>query len=399
MTRAFVCGEYRLYRGADGDTYAESVFGYDFWRRYLTVFDEVVVVARVAPASRAKGMLKVTGPRVQVQPLPQYVGFREFVRALPDLHSEIRRVVNGSDGVYILRAPGPISTIFARALRRRKLPYGAEVVGDPDGVFAPGAVRHPLRPLLRSRAKHDLRMVCRSAAAVAYVSRVGLPRKYPIGDTATAHFYSSATMPDEAYVDRPRIFRAPLSRLISVGSMDQRYKGFDVLLKAFQTVRGSVPDAHLTIVGGGAYLDAYRKMVYDMRLGEHVELTGPLGTPAEVRRRLDGADVYVSSSRTEGLPRVIIEAMARALPCVATDVGGTSELVDPDLLCPSDSADALAQRCLELMGNPEVAGARSARNLERSRRYRASQLQAERDSMYGVVAAATQLSLKRRLSS
>ena len=60
-----------------------------------------------------------------------------------------------------------------------------------------------------------------------------------------------------------------------------------------------------------------------------------------VTEQLDAADVFVLPSRQEGLPRAMIEAMARSLPCVGSDVGGISELI-PDWVVPPNDPQALA---------------------------------------------------------
>lgn len=385
MTTVHVCGEYRLFRAPDGQVYAESVFGYGFWQRYLRVFDQVVVVARVDSVDDSGSLLPVEGPRVSVDALPYYQGLGAYVRRWLALRRAIKRVT-GDGGAFILRVPGPIGTLTWRALRRRGRPYAAEVVGDPGDVFAPGVVDHPLRRLLRWRASRDLRGLCRSAVGVGYVSSVRLPERYPTG--GQAFVYSSASMPDDAYRGAARRFEQGLTRLISVGSMEQAYKGFDVLLEAFALILDRVPEAQLTIVGGGARLTEYVAQAERLRIADRVEFTGKVATAVEVRELLDAAELYVSASRTEGLPRSVIEAMARGLPCVATDVGSTSELVRADLMCPSGDPQALAEVCLRSMQDVDLANAQAETNLERSRRYHASRLQAERDRLYRHLAEA-----------
>src|SRR5262249_14373457 len=81
------------------------------------------------------------------------------------------------------------------------------------------------------------------------------------------------------------------------------------------------------------------------------------------------------ASRTEGLPRAMVEAMARGLPCIGTAVGGIPELLDAEDLVPPHDADALAARIEEFLETPVRANASAARNLEKSRAYSASALQ------------------------
>ena len=68
-------------------------------------------------------------------------------------------------------------------------------------------------------------------------------------------------------------------------------------------------------------------------LRDRVRFRGQLTTPVDVRAELDRADLFVLPSRQEGLPRAMIEAMARALPCIGSSVGGIPELLQPKTSC------------------------------------------------------------------
>jgi glycosyltransferase involved in cell wall biosynthesis len=98
---------------------------------------------------------------------------------------------------------------------------------------------------------------------------------------------------------------------------------------------------------------------------------------AAVIAHLDSADVFVLPSRTEGLPRALVEAMARALPAVATDVGGNAELLDPEFIIPVDDAAALADRLRRLWSDAALWQQQSARNLAVARTYSAERLDAD----------------------
>jgi len=81
-----------------------------------------------------------------------------------------------------------------------------------------------------------------------------------------------------------------------------------------------------------------------------------LGPKADARAILPAFDLFVLTSKSEGLPNTVMEAMAAGLPCVCTDVGGCGELVEHGVtgyLVAPDDAHALAARILELAGDPE----------------------------------------------
>ena len=84
----------------------------------------------------------------------------------------------------------------------------------------------------------------------------------------------------------------------------------------------------------------------------------------------------------EGLPRVIIEAMAKGLPCITTPVSGNPELVSEHFLVKYSDVEVLADRIEELVKNKSVYEAESKGNFKKSLLYEASVLEKRRDSFY-----------------
>ena len=85
---------------------------------------------------------------------------------------------------------------------------------------------------------------------------------------------------------------------------------------------------------------------------------------------LDEADLFVLSSLTEGLPKALLEAMARGLPAVGSDVGGIPELLSREALVPPADEGKLAEKIMSLARDPEGLTRLSARNFEEASRYR-----------------------------
>lgn len=387
--RAIVVGEYRLFRGPDGHFYADNVFGHDFWQRYLDVFDGVVVVARVADVADTAAMVQVDGPDVAVHPMPYYVGFGAYLRNLLRLRRAARQVA-GLPGAMILRVPGAVASIVHGQLPSSR-PFALEVVGDPMDVFAPGVVEPPLRRAVRSVAVRRLRAQARSAAAVAYVSTYRLAQRYPASPGVPTFAYSSASLPAAAFAPSPRVFAGPLTRVIAIGSMEQMYKGFDVLLHALAAVRSRIPEVTLTLVGGGRYAPDLEAMTEELGLADIVRFAGVIRDPEELRSVLDNSDLLVSSSRTEGLPRTIIEAQARGLPCVGTSAGATSDLLETAEMCEPGDVRGLADLVARSLRDPELSSVSARRGWANSRRYGSAALQRERNSMLAVLREAQNL--------
>ena len=136
-----------------------------------------------------------------------------------------------------------------------------------------------------------------------------------------------------------------------------KLKGVNHLLAALQRVYHEYSHVSLTIIGDGDCRTELGDMAEEMGIADCVEFTGFL-KPEKVKEHMLKSDVLVLPSMTEGLPRVIIEAMAVGLPIIATDVGSVRELVRDGengfLVQPMD-IDALTKAFLNLAGDRERA--------------------------------------------
>lgn len=139
--------------------------------------------------------------------------------------------------------------------------------------------------------------------------------------------------------------------LISVGRLTEQ-KGYASLLEAFRQVHPAYPQAFLAIVGSGKLEDELQAAIEQYGLQDSVRLVGPRD---DVPRLLAASDLFVSSSLWEGLPKVILEAMAAGLPLVATRVGDTPNVVQQEfgLLVSAGRPPELAEAICALLGRPE----------------------------------------------
>ncbi|MEC9311902.1 MAG: glycosyltransferase family 4 protein [Pseudomonadota bacterium] len=150
------------------------------------------------------------------------------------------------------------------------------------------------------------------------------------------------------HVDRSN----PGKRLIFVGRLAP-VKGGSVLLDGFARALEAHPDAHLTIVGDGpdkARLEAQAKA---LNMGNSVEFTGYLDS-AQVAERLDRADILVLPSFAEGVPVVLMEAMAARMPVIGPKVAGVEELIEEGVsghVIPPGDVETLAARINDLFAD------------------------------------------------
>jgi glycosyltransferase involved in cell wall biosynthesis len=140
--------------------------------------------------------------------------------------------------------------------------------------------------------------------------------------------------------------------LLAVGRLDVQ-KGFDLLLKCFATVAHQYPSWHLVILGEGSEKAALEQQVAALGLQDRAALPGRTGNVGDWYER---ADLYVMSSRFEGFPSTLAEAMAYGCPTVSYDCEtGPRDIIRPGidglLVTPVGDIQALARALAQLMGD------------------------------------------------
>jgi glycosyltransferase involved in cell wall biosynthesis len=267
-----------------------------------------------------------------------------------------------------------------------------EVVADPYDVFAPGSVKHPLRPVFRWWFSRQLRRQCAGACAAAYVTQYALQRRYPPAPGSFSTYYSSVELPEVAFAAAPRSAHSgkDVIKLIFVGTLAQLYKAPDVLIEAFALCVQRGLDLELVLLGDGKYRASLEARAAALGLGKRVRFLGRLPAGEAVRTELDRADCFVLPSHQEGLPRAMLEAMARGLPCIGSTVGGIPELLSPEEMVPPGDSASLAQKIYEVVTDPQRMARLSARNLHKIQEYRDETLNERRFAFYSHLRETTQ---------
>ena len=388
--------EQRFESTPDRKVWTPGLFAHSFWRRYLDVFDHVRVVARVRRVGTATpGWAEADGAGVSFVPVTYYLGPWQYLRRRRRIRADVRGVVGPSDAV-ILRVGSQVAACLEPQLHRSGRPYGVEVVCDPYDVFAPGAVVHPLRPFFRWWFPRQLRRQCAQACGALYVTDQALQRRYPCPTYATG--VSDVELPQSAIVSKARSVdrQVRAAKLIMVGTLEQLYKAPEILIDSLAICTQDRLDLVLTMVGDGKERPGLEARARALGLGSRVHFLGQLPAGEAVRSELDRADLFVLPSRQEGLPRAMIEAMARALPCIGSTVGGISELLPAEDLVPPGDPAALAAKIREVVGDPGRMARMSARNLQKAGEYREELLRERRVAYYQYLRDRTEEWLRRR---
>jgi len=311
-----------------------------------------------------------------------------LLKSLPKILSTIRRTID-RDAAYILRIPATIPIIYSIILKIMGIRFAVEVAADPYDGYSRASLNSRLAHLYRAIFVWFTKWQCREAFASAYVTREVLQRRYPPRCTVSSFSFTSIDLRPEAFVKMPRRaedFDISAPHLVMIGNMQKSLKGHDTLLEAIRILKESGLNVRATIIGFGENRSVFEVMAEALGLAGDVHFTGKLQNGGPVRAVLDTADVFVLPSRQEGLPRALLEAMARALPAVASRIGGTPELLQPEHLFEPNEADQLAQRILEMVADAETLANASRQNFEVACGYRADIVTQRRDEFCRYIA-------------
>jgi glycosyltransferase involved in cell wall biosynthesis len=249
------------------------------------------------------------------------------------------------DVVLVQGAHEAVGVLFARAIAH----VPAKVVLDMHGDWrvVTRLYGSPLRRLLNPLADLLARIALRKVDGIRTVGPYTTSLVQAFGRAPIAEF--------PAFMDLdPFLAPAPPlpehRRALFVGVLEPN-KAIDVLSEAWRVVAPSFPDAQLHIVGSGSQAHLVEEIARD--LPQQVSWASALST-AQVADALGEASFLVLPSRSEGMGRVVIEALCRNRPVIGSRVGGIPDLVEHGhngLLVKPGSADALAEALRTLLAD------------------------------------------------
>jgi len=179
---------------------------------------------------------------------------------------------------------------------------------------------------------------------------------------------NACPFPPQDYIKRENT-----KTVLAVGRLIQ-VKGFDMLLEAWVQVSDFMPDWKLVIVGEGKERNKLTKFIEENELTEKVNL---VGKTSDVSKYYKEAEIFCLSSRFEGFPMVLLEALAFGLPIVSFDCDtGPAEILEGtgSILVPKNNIDELASALIELMDNKEDRKIMGLQGKEKSKKYQPKEI-------------------------
>lgn len=260
-----------------------------------------------------------------------------------------------------------------------------------EGYFSPPKER-AFRALERRLGRRTDRLLGVSQATVDDLVRLGIaePERFQVLPLGLDLARYAAIGEAERAAARADLGLVADEVLVSFVGRIVPIKRIDVLLTALATARRQGAKLRLALAGDGEMRAELESLAHSLGVAEVVDW---LGYRADLRPLTAAADIAAVSSDNEGTPVSLIEAAAAAVPAVATDVGGVSEVVADrrsGLLVPADDSEAFARALAELAAEPERRRKFGAAARERAlARYSIDRLLADIDELYTSLLAQT----------
>lgn len=381
--RIIVVADSHMFRTPDNHFWCKGITGNSFFMRYAAVFEEVYIVCRVKNVADVdpKQYLQADSEKIQVFPMPFARGAKEY---LLHLGAFIRASIKASalGDCAIFRVPSVLSFLVVHEFKKRKKPYALEIVADPES--SESIISHVVFTRI-------LKRLALQANGVSYVTQSFLQNKYPchvhVYGQSKEYFesnYSSLDLyPD--YIGEPKTYSNDKQKFLithTANKLSSNTKGQDVLIRALGDLVAKGWDIKIRFVGDSGIKEQLYKLAKLCKVEDRISFTGLLPEPREVRAALIDSDLFVFPTKSEGLPRAIIEAMAVGLPCISTPVGGIPELLDPEYLVEQSDIAALVQKIEYLLNHKPLLERASKNNIERSKEYLYDKLSCKRNIFY-----------------
>ena len=312
----------------------------------LLAFTENIEICCPVHASGVGGF-SIESERIRYIKLPPSRTIEQFMKQLPrDLPVIVQKIYQGvrrSDLVWI-NGPHPLLPITALVCLLLAKPYVLWIRGDIMETTRAKYVSKTKRDNMARRLAVylDRSMLLAARRGAVLVTGKGLSRY--LERSKNAIIANSSLVKESDISNNPKgVLHNPV-RLLWAGQL-RPVKGLAYLLEAVKLLIDRGFNVHLTIVGDGEQGDYLRDLASKLGLKHAVEFPGYVPPGPALKTYFDRADIYVLPSLSEGIPKVLLEAMAAGLPIVATKVGGIPDIIEDGvngLLVEPGDARALA---------------------------------------------------------
>lgn len=323
----------------------DEVFGIQFTeevkQRYLQLGDTVTFCTREKKISDAEQSQysRILDKDFNFVSFPNFKSIGTYVSNKPKAKRIIENEVKEHD-VVVVRMPSASGSMAIKAARAFNIPYLVEMVACTyDAYLFYNWKGKLLAPFKLKKVQN----IIKDCSHVIYVTKNFLQKRYPTDGLSTnVSNVELQVIGDDILAERITKINeknAPLV-LASIGVIDVKYKGQADVIKALYKLKAQNLIYHYKIVGSGNPM-RLQNLINKLGMAKEVEIVGSLPF-SKINNFLKSVDIYIQPSKTEGLPRALIEAMGMGCPALGSKVGGIPELLNPQCLFAAGNVNEIA---------------------------------------------------------
>lgn len=305
-------------------------FNDEVFERYRVITDKISIAMRVHHVSQKnekENYLRLSSSKYNVVECPDISSIKGILFNRRKCKKILEDNIKNSN-VIIVRLPSFIGNQALKIIKKYKKPYLIELVGCPwDSLWNHSLIGKLIAPYMYFITKKNIK----NSKYTLYVTDKFLQNRYHTkGKYVGCSDVKIQTNNENLILNRINKNINETKILGTIGVVDVKYKGQEYVIKSIKKLRKMGYDVKYQIVGAG---DKTRleKIAKKNGVLQNVEFIGPL-THDKIFAWLDNIDIYIQPSKTEGMPRALIEAMSRGCPAIGSNVGGIKELLDNEFV-------------------------------------------------------------------
>lgn len=281
---------------------------------------------------------------------------------------------------YLPSLNAEVAALYAHKLNKRFLGFMVACTWD-------GLLNQDFKRKIAAPYRYKLnRYVMKHADYALYVTHNFLQQRYPASAAKSLGLSDVVLNKTDESVLAKRLAKISNSTpdtnyiIATTAALNLRYKGQHIVLHALQKLKEKGFTNYKYYLIGGGNDRHLKKVALQLGISDRVEFLGKV-THKDVFKILDEIDIYIQPSLVEGMPRSVLEAMSRALPCIGTNTGDIPELLDQDFIVNKKSADEIVEKLLALTDR-QIMTHQAERNFMKAQKYECEKLDHQREIFY-----------------
>lgn len=377
--RLLYIGKYQFKKTNTGYA-ALPAYGDAFWAKYLDVFEGVDVLGEEIKGYLNNGTVTdITDPRVTVRLVAPNTNPKDFKND-GIVKRELNAAISKAEAVLIKPScrKGMMAIEICKKLNK---PYMVELTGDLKLTLSlhRSFLKRMYGPIIH---KQVLRAI-KDCKFGLYVTEEYLQKIYPIAGEQCGCTDTFIPDPDEkALEQRIEKINGTHDKFIIglVASYHDNRKGIDIIIEALNKMKTTNVELHILGLGTEEDRKKWFKYAEEQGVKDKVIFDQSLAGVEKVLEWNDGIDIAILPSRSEGLPRCIVESMSRACPCILSDAAGMPELIEHKWLHKPGDAEKLAKLIDSMCNSNKNMEDAAKKNFDRSKDFAQKVLTSRRNA-------------------